>query len=123
MKKTTKKLDVIKIELRFAKTYIIFKDMPASEIWRRAEERIDCEPKPFRLQYVLIYPDMPIQCGIWSGERDIPMGFKVGDFARSIIYVCRTGGEIVKHKNQKDQAIVMAYYKAFIEKHHIHITN
>ena len=119
----SKKLDVIMIELRIAGKSLILKDMPASEIWRRAEDRINSEPKPFRLQYVLIYRDMPIQCGIWSGERDIPKDFKIGDFARAIIHVCRTGGEIIKHKNPKGRAIVMTYYKAFIEKHHIHITN
>lgn|SRR5574342_410436 len=117
-----KKLEIILIELRIAGESIKIYDLPAIEIWREAERKILSMPKPFRLAYALVYRDIPLECGIWSGERDIPVDFEHGDFAKGILHICRTGGEIVKDKSQKGKAIVMDYYTAFREKHQIIVT-
>src|SRR5574342_41890 len=118
-----KKLEIILIELRIAGESIKIHDLPVHEIWREAERKILAVPKPFRLAYALVYRDIPLECGIWSGECNIPIDFEHGDFARRILNICSTGGEVVKDKSQKGKEIVMNYYTAFREKHQIIVTH
>ena len=116
------KREVIMIDLRVTGTKIMIHNKPAIEIWREAEQVIAGIGKKFRLQYSLTYKTMPIECGIFSGEWDVPQSFRHGDFAQHILDVLAGKGEFIKYLSPKRQKQVMDYYFAFHERHLITVT-
>lgn len=91
----------------------------AAEVWREAESIIAEAKKPMRLDYALFFECSPM----FSGERIIPADFKHGDFARTLIHICKNGADWMKSlSSQKRHKEAMSAYKAFRENHEITVT-
>lgn len=92
----------------------------ATEVWREAESLIAAAEKPLRLDYALFFERSPM----FSGERVITADFKHGDFAGSILHMCKYGapwmGLLSSQKHRKEATDA---YKAFRENHEIIITH
>lgn len=91
-----------------------------TEAWREAEKTISAAKKPFTLQYALFFEHSPM----FSGEKNIPTSFKHGDFARSILNICKYGADWMRSLSSKARREeVTTAYKQFRENHEIIVTH
>jgi len=103
----------------------IIKKKDHVEVWREVEKTIAAAEKPFKMQYAIFFEHSPM----FGGERVIPADFQHGDFAKSIIDLCRYAGEgehatwINSLSSKKHRQEAADAYKAFRENHEIVVTH